>query len=261
MNRTDFIFFATRMTVLSALLFFMPLANAISQTGLTANPEKATLQSSGAIVVNGRTLEKVVLKAESKGAVDFDYDDDAFPPPRAEFVASEKTLILFPVAKGSYRIRLLLWEEKKFQKITLVITDGPIPPPVPPPTPPIPPIPPTPPTPPVPTADKLSIVVVWESADSTPAVSRVMKDLDFWQSLGQLGHKWVQLDKDQKELDATGKETGRLLVDARGYRETITRVGLPTMLIFSQQGQLLYTGKLPDTTGTIRDMIRMITGR
>jgi hypothetical protein len=291
------------------------------------------------LVVNGVVMEKVVLTAESKGAIAWDYDELAFPPTRVETCGPK--LILFPIAPGQYRIRLIMWDEKRLQKIVLVVTgSGPIPPIPPGPSAPtlnqltpnaaqmgspnfplsvggtgflnpstvlfnntpiqtsyngpmnlqavIPaaqlaapgivnvavqnangtsntlqftisqmPIP-----PPLPKAECLTLVTIWESADATPAVAKVMKDAVYWQSLVAACHKYAQIDKDSKELDATGKETGKTIVDARGYAPYIAKYGLPTLLVFDQKtGQLLTAMKLPATTAEITAIIKGITGK
>jgi len=114
---------------------------------------------------------------------------------------------------------------------------------------------PDPPKPPVPVVDSLTIVTVWESADSVPEISKVLKDYAFWKSLEPLGVKWFQLDKDDKNA------TGGLLIDSLGYRKHVEKEGLPVMIVMDKTGHVIEASRLPSSTAAIRDKVKSYLGK
>lgn len=128
----------------------------------------------------------------------------------------------------------------------ITVNQGPQPPPKPDPTPT--------PVPPSPLADRLTIVVVWESANPN-SVAKVMSDYAFWKSLEPIGVTWFKIDKDQKDAG------GGLLVDTHAYRPHMTKHGIPTILYMDKTGLVLRSAALPDNTAAIRATITELMGK
>lgn len=101
------------------------------------------------------------------------------------------------------------------------------------------------------TDEPLWFVVVRESEDDAPSVSRVLKNTPFWQSLEAEGHHWRHYDDDQPEV-AAGK-----------YLESLKASGVsePGLLVLKQSGEKVKAVPLPKTTDEIAALKKEITGR
>lgn len=102
---------------------------------------------------------------------------------------------------------------------------------------------------PLPVVDKLNIVVVWESADSTSPVAGVMKDLAFWRSLEKVGVDWFQFDQHQP------------IVAAKGYKPYVDQHGLPAVVYLDKNGRVLKSSRLPATKEEIRKVVTELMGK
>lgn len=103
-------------------------------------------------------------------------------------------------------------------------------------------------------AEPLWFMVVRESEDDTPEVSRVLKDFAFWQSLRADGHFWRHYDDDQPEV-ASGH-----------YLDALKRAGVsePGLLILkdgSASSEPVKVVPLPKSTADIAALKKEITGR
>lgn len=170
---------------------------------------------------------------------------DLLLPP--EVLGKLKGKVVTAQAPGRYKIES--WNAKGDVASEIAICwvviqgSGPEPPKPPPPEP-------VPPDPmPVPKTDALSIVAVWESADSTPAVAAVMKNLAFWKSLEPLNVKWFQFDQNQK------------IVKDNGYMAHAPASGVPFLLYMAKDGKVLRSEALPDSTAKIRQTVKELTGK
>lgn len=162
-----------------------------------------------------------------------------------EFDPDPKTIKLrfMTDTPGTYYLIVSSANGEVKQQVCVISVEGPRPPP------PIPPDPPKPDPIPPPKSDTLSIVVVWESESSTPAIAGVIKDLAFWRSLEPLGVQWFQFDKDQP------------IVAKAGYASYVAKDGLPVILYMSRDGRVLRHGRLPATKEEIRTTVKELTGR
>jgi hypothetical protein len=100
----------------------------------------------------------------------------------------------------------------------------------------------------------LDVVVIWESADSSPVIAKVLKDLYFWKSLEPIGVRWFQYDKDS----TVGSQK---VVDMYGYRTYMEKTGLPCIMYMDKSGHVLRADKLPESTDKIRSVVKEYLGK
>jgi len=183
------------------------------------------------IDVKATAGRQTIIKAATKGEVDW-----VFPPEQsADVDLNGNKATVTPHADGVVWLGAMVAKRLTWYRIVAGL--GPQPPPKP-----------DPPKP-QPTVEALSIVVIWESADSTPAVARVLKDLAFWRSLELLGVTWFQFDKDQA------------IVAKNGYMAHAPTGGLPFVLYLTKDGKVLRSERLPGTTAEIRATVKDLTGK
>jgi len=91
------------------------------------------------------------------------------------------------------------------------------------------------------------VVVVEETSQRTPEITRVVTDAAFWQSVRDRGLNWIIFDKDQPE--------------AAGQVKALAGK-LPGIVIQTpgQQSKVLYAGELPKTKEEINALIRRHAG-
>lgn len=121
-----------------------------------------------------------------------------------------------------------------YKLLAVDMLDGPRPPPGP--TPPDP----TPPDPPSPNkAAHVWMIVVEESSQRTPEITRVLGDAAYWQKQLNAGHGFRFYDKDSSEAVSLG------------YTKTANAVGLPCLIVIDKDSKkTIKSVKLPaDTTG------------
>lgn len=172
------------------------------------------------------------------------------PGSPCEWDADGKRLTLVPIEAVEFSVGVVTQKGKSLAWCLVKAGVGPRPPTPPDPTP-----DPKPDPKPIPKVDALHIVAVWESADSTPAIAKVMKDLGFWKSLEPLGVQWYQIDKDQKD------DKGNALIDSKGYRSHVDKAGLPCLIVMDKTGHVLEAIRLPDTTTKIRETVKGYLGK
>lgn len=168
------------------------------------------------------------------------------PGTPCDWAAEGKLLILTPTDAVEFPIGVVTQQGKALTWCMVKAGHGPKPPPGP---------DPKPDPKPNPNVDSLYIVALWESKDSTPAISKVMKDLGFWISLEQMGAQWFQIDKDQKD------SKGNYLIDVHEYRKHMTKVGLPCLIFMDRTGIVLDVTPMPDTTAKIREQVKSFMGK
>jgi hypothetical protein len=99
----------------------------------------------------------------------------------------------------------------------------------------------------------LSLVVVWDLANSTPAAAALVADATLWRSLFDLGLHIYRYDKEQKD------SSGRLIVDGKGYRPFVESTGLPILLMIDQDnGNVVRHFRLPETKEQILQMVTAV---
>lgn len=248
-----------------ALLLLLGFAGfAPAQTGLKKTSDKPTLKSSGAIVVPGITFEKVVLTTEGKGEIAWDYED-SFSEKQSEICDGGKKLVLFPTKPGSYRIKLILWDEKKLQQILIVVSDNPNPPvpPIPPdPKPPIPPGPdPKPVDPPIPEPG-FRVLVLYES-DPNDKVAKLSIDQNIALS-GQavrdyLSSKCVKVNN-QPEWRIFDKDSPFAKNASSIWQKAMQRKHDKLPWIIISDGKTGYEGPLPENTDKILELLKKYGG-
>ena len=91
------------------------------------------------------------------------------------------------------------------------------------------------------------VVVVEETSQRTPEITKVVTDAAFWQSVRDRGLNWIIFDKDQPE--------------AAGQVKALSGK-LPGLVIQTpgQQSKVLYAGELPKTKEEINALIRRHAG-
>lgn len=114
-----------------------------------------------------------------------------------------------------------------------------------------PPVPPTPVPPrpdPSPPADReLWLIVVEETADRTPETAKLLNDFRFWDGLTARGHKARFYDSDSPDAKS------------RGYITKVTE--RPGLLILSQSGEVVSSGKLPADVAGVNAAIKKAGGK
>lgn len=144
-------------------------------------------------------------------------------------------------------------ESKKIQRVLLTVPIGAGPTPVPPT--PVPPDP-TPPTPPTPVVEgKRALLIIRESADSTPAVARMITNLrnppnsDYLKSKG---HTLAVLDDDS--VDADGKPSA--IVEA--WRPQFAGMTLPVLFVIDPNGNKLVAKQSISATATADEVMKIL---
>ena len=138
-------------------------------------------------------------------------------------------------------------------QVLLVLEDSdPIPVPPTPPTPPTPPVPPPPPVPPVP-GKVTTVVIVEETADRTPELTRLLSSKSVLELREQLRPNWYLLDKDV--VDESGKPPTKLAA----YLALAAGQPLPHLVTDSDAdgaNGVLFSGPLPVDTAKLVEVLR-----
>jgi hypothetical protein len=114
--------------------------------------------------------------------------------------------------------------------------------------------PPIPPVPPVPTPGVRKIILVWETSQSTPALSRLIQDLRNLPYLAERKHSLKILDKDTKSPSGTvPAELAQALRDIGGQT-------LPAVCIYDDQGRLVGKAACPADKAGFLELIKQNGG-
>ena len=102
---------------------------------------------------------------------------------------------------------------------------------------------------PNPVVDSCWLITVSETGERTPDQAEILNDLEFWAGLESLGCQFRHYDDDQPA--------------ARPFAARANQLGvrLPALLITGPAGTLLRCIPLPDSTETIRSLVREVTGK
>lgn len=263
-----------------AVLLFTSITS--SQIVETKSQPKKTASQIVPATINAVSGQLVVIDANgAKGDVSFRWDAKTFEN-RAS-VYAKKLFLSIPESDDdkTYIVEVISWDDRLTESTSIVATGKKSPVPVPPDLTPsdlskrldkiessiaaietrlvylekIKPNPPPEPKPGPSVIDPpLDVVVIWESADSTPAIAKVLKDLYFWKSLEPVGVRWFQYDKDS----TVGSQK---VVDMYGYRVYMEKTGLPCIMYMDKSGHVLRAEKLPESTDKIRSVVKEYLGK
>ncbi len=91
------------------------------------------------------------------------------------------------------------------------------------------------------------VVVVEETSERTPAISKVLTNEPWWSGLAGRGLKKRLLDKGSP--------------DAKPYAAMVEKHGLPVYMVLNPTGTVLAEGKLPATLDELNTAVKKATGR
>jgi DNA recombination protein RmuC len=101
----------------------------------------------------------------------------------------------------------------------------------------------------------LSLVVIWDSVNSSPGTVAVVRDGRLWRSVFDLGLRIYRHEKEQKDAH------GKLILDAKGFRPFVETAGLPLMLLMDQHtGRVVRHFPMPDKSDEVLPLVRAAIG-
>lgn len=91
------------------------------------------------------------------------------------------------------------------------------------------------------------VILLEETAERTPEITRVVVNESFWGGLEDRGLKYRLIDRNADAFEP--------------YRAIASEIGIPCILILSPTGEVLTKTTLPKSTGELDQIVERVTGR